>query len=81
MCDSGQVKHKGQVAGEESSKPLTCMLCFVRCVQGGRAVHLGEAAGFSTGEGKSAGDVPTHKVKIRNHYADQDLELDVPEDR
>jgi len=50
-------------------------------MQGGRAVHYGDVAGFRTGEGKSAGDVPKHKVKIHNHYANQDLELEVPEDR
>jgi len=48
---------------------------------GGRDVHNGRMAGFGTGEGKSAGNVPSHKVKIQNHFAQQELEVDVPEDR
>lgn len=49
--------------------------------QGGRAVHYGDTAGFRTGEGRTAGNVASHKVKIYNHYAEQHLEIDVPEDR
>jgi ferredoxin len=37
--------------------------------------------GVGTGEGKSQGNVPTYKVKISNHYADQEIEVEVPEDR
>jgi len=44
-------------------------------------VHYGDEYGVGTGEGKSAGNVPLHKVKIFNHYADQELEVEVPEDR
>ncbi|KAF5837755.1 2Fe-2S ferredoxin-type domain-containing protein [Dunaliella salina] len=48
---------------------------------GGRDAHYGNLAGFGTGEGKSAGNVPSHKVKIHNHFAQQEMEVDVPEDR
>eukprot|EP00878_Enallax_costatus_P000816 GHUV01000941.1.p1 GENE.GHUV01000941.1~~GHUV01000941.1.p1 ORF type:complete len:237 (+),score=57.03 GHUV01000941.1:222-932(+) len=37
--------------------------------------------GVGTGEGKSQGDCRTYKVKIFNHYADQEIEVEVPEDR
>lgn len=50
-------------------------------MQGGRAVHKGGVYGFRTGEGPSAGNVATHRVKITNHHADQVVEVDVPEDR
>lgn len=50
-------------------------------MQGGRAVHLGGIAGFRTGEGISAGNCAVHKVKIYDHYADQVVDIEVPEDR
>lgn len=37
--------------------------------------------GVGTGEGKSQGDCKSYKIKIYNHYADQVIEVDVPEDR
>lgn len=55
-------------------------LALHRALQGGRDAHYGGQFGFRTGEGPSAG-APTHKVRIRNHYADQDIEVEVPEDR
>jgi len=48
---------------------------------GGRAVHWGGMYGFGTGEGPTAGDVATHKVKIFNHYNGQEIDVEVPEDR
>ncbi|PNH12374.1 Ferredoxin-A [Tetrabaena socialis] len=49
--------------------------------QGGRAVHNGGVYGFRTGEGVSAGDVPVHKIKIMDHYGNQEIDIEVPEDR
>lgn len=49
--------------------------------QGGRSVHLGGVYGFRTGEGPTAGDVPVHTVKIKNHYQNNDIEVPVPQDR
>lgn len=38
--------------------------------------------GIGTGEGRSAGDVPRHKIRIINHYNDgEEVEVEVPEDR
>lgn len=37
--------------------------------------------GVGTGEGDSRGNCPTHKIKIINHYVDQVIEVEVPEDR
>ncbi len=52
------------------------------CVlQGGRAVHKGGVYGFRTGEGPTAGDVPVYKIKIHDHYGQQEIEVEVPEDR
>ncbi|EFJ52141.1 Apoferredoxin [Volvox carteri f. nagariensis] len=48
---------------------------------GGRAVHKGGVYGFRTGEGPTAGDVPRHKVKIFDHYGNQEIDIEVPEDR
>eukprot|EP00199_Chlamydomonas_sp_CCMP681_P007079 CAMPEP_0119106200 /NCGR_PEP_ID=MMETSP1180-20130426/3960_1 /TAXON_ID=3052 ORGANISM="Chlamydomonas cf sp, Strain CCMP681" /NCGR_SAMPLE_ID=MMETSP1180 /ASSEMBLY_ACC=CAM_ASM_000741 /LENGTH=295 /DNA_ID=CAMNT_0007091471 /DNA_START=131 /DNA_END=1018 /DNA_ORIENTATION=- len=50
-------------------------------LMGGRAVHNGGVYGFRTGEGVSAGDVTSHKVKIYDHYSNQVLDVEVPEDR
>ncbi len=49
--------------------------------QGGRSVHQGRLYGLQTGEGPSTGDAAVHTVKIFNHYADQVVEVEVPEDR
>lgn len=48
---------------------------------GGRTVHNGGVYGWRSGEGPSAGEAATHTVKILNHYADQVIEVEVPEDR
>lgn len=48
---------------------------------GGRVVHFGGVAGVRSGEGPSVSNAPRHKVKIKNHYVDQEIEVDVPEDR
>jgi ferredoxin len=37
--------------------------------------------GVGTGEGSSRGNCPTYKIKIINHYVDQEIEVEVPEDR
>lgn len=50
-------------------------------LQGGRAVHLGGVYGIGTGEGPSAGDVPVHRVHITNHYQNNVIEVEVPQDR
>lgn len=50
-------------------------------MQGGRDVHKGGVAGFGSGEGRSAGVATRHRVKIFNHHADQEVEVEVPEDR
>lgn len=48
---------------------------------GGRAAHFGSTYGLMTGEGPSLGNVAQHKVKIFDRFANQELELEVPEDR
>lgn len=48
---------------------------------GGRAVHKGGEYGIRTGEGRSLGSVVKHKVIIHNHYQDNIVEVQVPEDR
>ncbi|KAG2448312.1 hypothetical protein HYH02_006896 [Chlamydomonas schloesseri] len=50
-------------------------------LMGGRAVHKGGVYGFRTGEGPSAGDVAVHKIKIFDHYGNQEIDIEVPEDR
>lgn len=50
-------------------------------LMGGRDVHKGGVFGFQTGEGPSAGAMPRHKVTIKNNYANQVVEVEVPEDR
>ncbi|GAB4824122.1 hypothetical protein N2152v2_011168 [Parachlorella kessleri] len=50
-------------------------------VIGGSYVWKGGVAGFGSGEGPTAGDVPRHKVTIYNYHQDQTFELEVPEDR
>lgn len=51
------------------------------CMQLGRQVADGDRFGIGTGEGPSKGDCATYKVKIYNHYADETVEVEVPEDR
>lgn len=48
---------------------------------GGRDVYKGGLYGIGTGEGPSRGEVATHKVVIHNHYVEQVVEVEVPEDR
>ena len=48
---------------------------------GGRATFHGGVAGYKSGEGPTFSDAPRHKVKICNHYFDQEIEVEVPEDR
>ncbi|KAG1664189.1 hypothetical protein FOA52_011367 [Chlamydomonas sp. UWO 241] len=50
-------------------------------LMGGRAVHNGGVYGVRTGEGPSQSDAVKHKVRIYNHYADQVVDVEVPEDR
>ena len=50
-------------------------------VVGGRVVHFGGVAGNKSGEGPSVSNAPRHKVKIKNHFAAQEIEVEVPEDR
>lgn len=50
-------------------------------VVGGRVVHFGGVAGLGSGEGPSVSKAPRHKVKITNHFCDQEIEVEVPEDR
>lgn len=49
--------------------------------QGGSYAWKGGVAGFGSGEGPSAGDVPRHRVKIYNYHQDMEFDLEVPEDR
>ena len=44
-------------------------------------MHFGQPLGTGSGEGPSRGDVAVHNVKIFNHHAGQELEVQVPEDR
>ena len=55
-------------------------LCWLP-LQGGRGVHRGGLAGYTSGEGPGVSTAPRHRVKIFNHYADQEIEVEVPEDR
>ena len=48
---------------------------------GGRAVHMGGTYGIRTGEGPSMSNAVKHKVKIFNHYANNVVDVEVPEDR
>eukprot|EP00879_Flechtneria_rotunda_P025398 GHRR01026988.1.p1 GENE.GHRR01026988.1~~GHRR01026988.1.p1 ORF type:complete len:228 (+),score=65.95 GHRR01026988.1:189-872(+) len=61
-----------------------CWLCYLVltacCVlQDGQVVY--PEFGIGTGEGKSAGNCPSHKVRIINHYTDEEIEVEVPQDR
>jgi ferredoxin len=51
------------------------------CHQGGSAVYRGGVAGQRSGEGPGRADAQSFKVKIINHYAEQEVEVEVPEDR
>lgn len=55
------------------------LCCLLMCHQDGEVVYPN--FGIGTGEGKSQGDCATYKIKIINHYADQEIEVEVPEDR
>ena len=50
-------------------------------LQGGRAAHEGKGWGIGSGEGRSISNAQRHSVKIFNHHANQELEVEVPEDR
>ena len=50
-------------------------------LQGGRAAHKGQGWGIGSGEGPSVSNAPRHSVKIYNHHASQELDVEVPEDR
>ena len=50
-------------------------------MQLGRKNADGDRFGVGTGEGPSKGDCPSYKVKIYNHYSDETVEVEVPEDR
>lgn len=50
-------------------------------LQGGRAAHKGQGWGIGSGEGPSVSNAPRHSVKIHNHHANQELDVEVPEDR
>ncbi len=57
---------------------LQSLVCLL---QGGRSVHKGGGWGIGSGEGPSISNAPRHTVKIVNHHADQDIDVEVPEDR
>ncbi len=44
-------------------------------------MHKGGLYGIRTGEGPSLSSATKHKIKIFNHYADQVVDVEVPEDR
>ena len=46
-----------------------------------RAVHKGGTYGIRTGEGPSVSQAVKHKVKIFNHFANNIVDVEVPEDR
>ena len=48
---------------------------------GGRAVHFGGEAGQFSGEGHGESTAKRHKVKIYNKFIDQEVDVEVPEDR
>ncbi|KAL4447976.1 hypothetical protein ABPG75_005195 [Micractinium tetrahymenae] len=48
---------------------------------GGSAVYRGGTAGFLSGEGPGLPSATRHKVKIINHFAEEEFEVEVPEDR
>ena len=50
-------------------------------VQGGRTAHKGGGWGIGSGEGPSISNAPRHTVKIFNHHAEQNIDVEVPEDR
>ena len=61
---------------------MMCILTgLLKRLQGGRAVHKGDGWGIGSGEGRSVSNAARHTVKIHNHHANQELEVEVPEDR
>ena len=70
-----EARLSGPAAAPQSSQQQPAVL------QGGRTAHRGGEAGVGSGEGPSQGAVPRHKVTIYNHFADQELEVEVPQDR
>lgn len=44
-------------------------------------MHNGGVYGFQTGEGPSAGTAIKHRVRIKNRFVGEDVEVEVPEDR
>ena len=48
---------------------------------GGRAVHFGGEAGQFSGEGHGESTARRHKDKIYNKFIDQEVDVEVPEDR
>lgn len=50
-------------------------------MQGGSAVYRGGVAGQGSGEGPGVQSAQVFKVRITNHYADEEVEVEVPEDR
>lgn len=48
---------------------------------GGSAVYRGGTAGYLSGEGPGVEGATRHKVKIINHYLEEEFEVEVPEDR
>ena len=50
-------------------------------VQGGRSAHKGNGWGIGSGEGPSISNATRHTVKIHNHHANQEVVVEVPEDR
>mmetsp|Transcript_15869 Transcript_15869/g.34239 ORF Transcript_15869/g.34239 Transcript_15869/m.34239 type:complete len:324 (+) Transcript_15869:107-1078(+) len=48
---------------------------------GGRAVHKGGLYGIRTGEGVSVSNATKHKITIHNHFQNNTIEVEVPEDR
>lgn len=50
-------------------------------LMGGRTAHKGGGWGIGSGEGPSISNAPRHTVKIFNHHAEQNIDVEVPEDR
>lgn len=77
----GGIKLQGSSLSMLTVKLGLNVSCTSPMVQGGRDVHKGGVYGFQTGEGPSAGTAVTHKVRINNRFANQVVEVEVPEDR
>lgn len=50
-------------------------------LMGGRSAHKGNGWGIGSGEGPSVSNATRHTVKIHNHHANQEVVVEVPEDR